>query len=252
MKIFICKCNNSTREQCISNGLFGSREDWITREMSIDDYCVLYDFSPNQQFIYGIWQVEEVGVDLDVKAFDGKFKHQISVKQLLNQPKKMTKDQFERISNETISVKSPIYVDIGLDFKNFVSAFEISPETFEKEVKKLGGIPYDGLFFYSQTEIKIYEVLQNKNVLFFTNASAMLGGKNKKLRPDFLICSEGRWGILEVMGKPWHPKTTAMEDHERARLFKDYKIDCIEFYDATYCYHDPEKIVNDFLSRLKS
>lgn len=113
-----------------------------------------------------------------------------------------------------------------------------------------GGIEHDGLRFRSQSEVKIYEVLKKRRVLFFPNATAILGGKNKKREPDFLVCQDGKWGIIEVMGEPYHPSSTAMKDHDRARLFKDYGIFYIEFYDATKCYNSPDEVVDEFLKRL--
>jgi hypothetical protein len=111
-------------------------------------------------------------------------------------------------------------------------------------------IEWDQLRFRSRSEIEVYEALKKRNVLFFANATAVLGGKNKKKEPDFLICQNGKWGILEVMGDLYHTPTTAMQDHDRARLFKDYGVSCIEFYDAKKCYNTPEGVVNDFLDRL--
>lgn len=111
-------------------------------------------------------------------------------------------------------------------------------------------IKHDELHFRSKTETRIYDALKKRNVLFFANATAVLGGKNIKREPDFLICKEGRWGILEVMGEAYHPAATAMRDHDRARLFKDYGIAVIEFYDAARCYNAPEDVVTDFLARL--
>jgi hypothetical protein len=110
--------------------------------------------------------------------------------------------------------------------------------------------PDDSLKFRSQSEIKIYDVLKRRNVLFFANATAVLGNKNAKREPDFLICQDGKWGILEVMGEQYHTGTTAMKDHDRARLFKDYGLFFIEFYDAAQCYNQPDSVVSDFLARL--
>ena len=72
-----------------------------------------------------------------------------------------------------------------------------------------------------------------------------------KKEPDFLVCLNGKWGILEVMGETFHPSATAIRDHDRARLFKDYGLVVIEFYDASRCYSDPEAVVDDFLRRLQ-
>jgi hypothetical protein len=113
-----------------------------------------------------------------------------------------------------------------------------------------GSLEYDELRFRSQSEINVYQALKKCNVLFFANATAVLGSKNMKKEPDFLVCQNGKWGILEVMGDRYHTPTNAMQDHDRARLFKDYGVSCIEFYDARECYSTPEKVVKDFLKRL--
>lgn len=125
-------------------------------------------------------------------------------------------------------------------------------------MKGASTIPHDGLHFRSKTETRIYDTLQKRPVLFFPNATAVLGSKpsdpkfpNKNKRePDFLICQDGKWGILEVMGESFHSAATAMRDHDRARLFDDYGVRCIHFYEASRCYSDPEAVVSDFLSRL--
>lgn len=110
-------------------------------------------------------------------------------------------------------------------------------------------IDHDGLKFRSQTEIRIYEVLKKRNVLFLANETAVMGGKGKKREPDFLVCQNGRWGVLEVMGSKFHENAT--NDHERARLFKHYGLNQIEFYDSERCYHDPDGVVEEFLGILK-
>ncbi|MFA7418164.1 MAG: hypothetical protein WCZ90_00660 [Melioribacteraceae bacterium] len=111
-------------------------------------------------------------------------------------------------------------------------------------------IEYDGLRFRSKTEIKVYDELKKRDVLFFANSTAILGNKGIKREPDFLICQNGNWGILEVMGDQYHTGANAMKDHDRARLFKDYGLFFIEFYDAVKCYNYPDKVVADFLLRL--
>lgn len=113
-----------------------------------------------------------------------------------------------------------------------------------------GTIEHDGLRFRSRSEIKIYDALKKRNVLFFANATAVLGGKAVKREPDFLVCQNGKWGILEVMGDQYHPSNTAIRDHDRARLFKGYGLFCIEFFNATRCYNEPNEVVDDFLKLL--
>lgn len=147
--------------------------------------------------------------------------------------------------------------EVGYDFYeiNFSMLLEMPPDD-EKliansaSLTSSGTIQHDGLQFRSKTETRIYDALKKRNVLFFANATAVLGGKDIKREPDFLVCLNGKWGILEVMGEQYHPSATAMRDHDRARLFKDYGLYYIEFYDASRCYNHPDEVVNDFLDRL--
>lgn len=117
-------------------------------------------------------------------------------------------------------------------------------------------IEHDGLWFRSKTEIRIYEALKKCSVFFFVNATGVLGGKKSisgrpELRePDFAVCLDGKWGILEVMGESVHTQRTAPRDHDRARLFKEYGVTMIEFFDAHRCYTDPEGVVREFLQLL--
>jgi hypothetical protein len=114
-------------------------------------------------------------------------------------------------------------------------------------------VEHDGLRFRSRAETRVYDALKGRHVLFFPNAAAILGGKqgDEKREPDFLVCAGGKWGVLEVMGERYHPGATAARDHERARLFKDYGLHFIEFYDAARCGLEPEAVVDDFLRRLE-
>jgi len=115
-----------------------------------------------------------------------------------------------------------------------------------------GPIEHDGLRFRSRSEIRVYDELKKRDVLFFPNATAVLGGRGIKREPDFLVCQQGRWGILEVMGEPYHTPRNAVRDHDRARLFQDYRIFLIQFYDAGRCYNEPASVVDDFLRRLSA
>jgi hypothetical protein len=112
-------------------------------------------------------------------------------------------------------------------------------------------ITWKNLRFRSESEKKIAEALDRANVLFFPNCLARLtttdGRKNKE--PDFLICHNGKWGILEVDGEPYHPPTRTVEDHKRDRDFIAYKI-FVQHYDAAECYNQPDRVVQNFLSLL--
>jgi hypothetical protein len=108
-------------------------------------------------------------------------------------------------------------------------------------------IEHDGLRFRSPAEIAIYDELKKRKLVFLPNAAAVFGCAGMKKEPDFLICSKGRWGILEVMGKEHHNETTAVKDHERARLFKEHGIICIEFFPGGRCLLKSSDVVDEFL-----
>ena len=110
-------------------------------------------------------------------------------------------------------------------------------------------IKHDELGFRSPAEISIYDELKKRRLLFFPNAAAILGESGKKREPDFLICHKGKWGVLEVMGQTYH--TDAVKDHDRARLFKEHGLLCIEFFPANRCEGRAAKVVDEFLSLLE-
>lgn len=150
--------------------------------------------------------------------------------------------------------------DAGLDIEGIdVAPFLEKPPQIDPKPLNAGSLvsqaalEHDGLRFRSRAEIQIHSALKRRKVLFFPNAAAILGGRTEedKKEPDFLVCLNGKWGLLEVMGEPFHPSATAIKDHDRARLFKDYGVVVIEFYDADRCYRTPEVIVDDFLQRLQ-
>lgn len=110
---------------------------------------------------------------------------------------------------------------------------------------------WNNLRFRSNTEIKVAEALDKAGVLFFPNCMARLGpiGERRNKEADFLICIEGKWGILEVDGEAYH--STAATDHERDRFFRTYGIRVIERFTASQCYNNPETVVRRFLAILR-
>lgn len=109
---------------------------------------------------------------------------------------------------------------------------------------------WEGLRFRSESEVRIAKVLDQGGVLFFPNCRGRLNvGKRRDNREaDFLVCHEGRWGILEVDGEPYHP--SAAEDHERDRLFRAYGIH-VERYTSERCFETPHVVVEEFLELLR-
>jgi hypothetical protein len=109
---------------------------------------------------------------------------------------------------------------------------------------------YDGLRFRSPAEIAIYKVLKQRAVLFLPNAAAVLGKTGRKREPDFLVCSGGKWGVLEVMGKRYHTTENALADHNRADKFENFGLSYVKFCEGADCLRNPEEVVDDVLKRL--
>ncbi len=109
---------------------------------------------------------------------------------------------------------------------------------------------WNGFYFRSKAEIKIAEALDRAGVLFYPNNKARLNKAQSRINKesDFLVFQSGKFGILEVDGRPYHQ--TAADDHERDRLFKRYGIRVIERFDATRCWNEPDKVVREFLEIL--
>lgn len=116
-------------------------------------------------------------------------------------------------------------------------------------------ITHDELRFRSRAEIAIHDELKKRDLLFFPNPAAILGRPDPerytKREPDFLICCNGRWGILEVSGEPWHSGAiSTAKDHDRSRLFQRYGLLCIQHFDSDRCKYSAANIVDEFLSLL--
>jgi uncharacterized protein YjbI with pentapeptide repeats len=112
---------------------------------------------------------------------------------------------------------------------------------------------WNGFYFRSQPEIKIAEAFDRVGILFYPNCRARLSsavGREGK-ETDFLVFYQGKCGILEVDGEPWHPPSRAVHDHERDRLFKVHGIRVVEHYDATRCSRQPDEVVQEFLEILR-
>jgi hypothetical protein len=108
---------------------------------------------------------------------------------------------------------------------------------------------WQGFKFRSATEIKIAEALDRAGVLFFPLPKARVVTPNghMNVEPDFVICHEGRWGILEVDGEPFHPAERSAIEHDRDRLFRRHGVVCVERFDSKKCYSNPDKTVEEFL-----
>jgi hypothetical protein len=112
---------------------------------------------------------------------------------------------------------------------------------------------WKNLNFRSKSEVRIAQTLDKERVLFMPNCTARVTSAEGRLNrePDFLVCADGKWGILEVDGEPFHPPSRTVHDHERDRLFKAHGIRIVEHYDASECFQRPEDVVREFLNLLR-
>lgn len=106
---------------------------------------------------------------------------------------------------------------------------------------------YNSMGFRSKTEVRICQALEQSGALLFPLPLADYKGDKKE--PDFLVSFKGKWGILEVAGKPYHPPSRAAEDHERARWF-EHKGIRVHIFDAERCYNHPKQVVTEFLDLI--
>jgi hypothetical protein len=110
---------------------------------------------------------------------------------------------------------------------------------------------YEGLRYRSMSEVKIAEALERAGVMYFPNCSARLGKGTRYTRePDFLIFHNGKWGILEVDGEPYHPPSRTVQDHARDRLFLEQGKIFIQHYDSKDCFNNPTGVVSQFIKLL--
>jgi very-short-patch-repair endonuclease len=96
----------------------------------------------------------------------------------------------------------------------------------------------------------VARAVDSAGVLFLPNCltRVQIGPDKRATREaDFLICHNGKWGILEVDG-PHHPR--AVVDHERDRVFRGHRIKVIERFDWEECYKDAPSVVQQFLTLL--
>jgi hypothetical protein len=111
---------------------------------------------------------------------------------------------------------------------------------------------WHGLRFRSRSEMIIAQALDRAGVMYLANCLARLGPPPDRLtrEADFLVCHDGRWGILEVDGEPFHPASRAAEDHERDRSFRLQGVSAVEHFDAGECRRDADGVVGRFLEVL--
>jgi hypothetical protein len=110
---------------------------------------------------------------------------------------------------------------------------------------------WNNLNFWSPAEREIAKALEKPGVLYLPNCMTRLGPPEHRYNKetDFVVCCEGKWGILEVDGKAFHQ--IAAQDYERDRQFARYGIRIIQRFTGKRCMENPDEVVETFLDILK-
>lgn len=111
---------------------------------------------------------------------------------------------------------------------------------------------WQGLNFWSVVERMIAEALDRRGVMYLANCMARVGPPDHRhnQEPDFLICHNGKWGILEVDGTTYHNKTVA-KDQEHDRQYQHHGVKSIQRFTALKCRENPDAVVAEFLDLLE-
>ena len=105
---------------------------------------------------------------------------------------------------------------------------------------------WNGSQFRSVAEVKIAEALDRAGVLFFPKATARLTTPNGKhnQEPHFLICYQGKLGILAVDVDDAEPEAAT------DGILQSQGIHIIQHYEVTECAAEPDRVVLEFLQLL--
>jgi hypothetical protein len=155
----------------------------------------------------------------------------------------------------SVTVEVAVYVEAWLRWRtpacDYVNNTQVHNQIADPSKVKT---TWNNLRFRSHSEMRIAIALDEAGVLFLPNCMGRLNGPGgrRNLECDFLVCHEGRWGILEVDGEPFHPPSRTVHDHERDRFFKAHGILLIEHFDSRECFENAKGVVQKFLGLLKS
>lgn len=124
----------------------------------------------------------------------------------------------------------------------------MSEKVFDRKAKQL--IIYNEMKLASKAEYEIAKVLEDVGVLFFPLPLAVKRETGipwqDHREPDFLVCLDGTWGILEVS---FHSDRYE-QDCEKTSWFQRAGILCVKCFTAERCHHEPKAVVDEFLTIL--
>ena len=119
-------------------------------------------------------------------------------------------------------------------------------------------ICWSGMYFRSNAELKIAQVLQERGVLFFANSQGTASLKGlpvtmdahglvERLEADFLVFRSGQCICLEVDGRHHNQPEHAFRDYAKERVLLREKIPTVRF-PAQECLIRPGEVVTEFLN----
>jgi very-short-patch-repair endonuclease len=129
-----------------------------------------------------------------------------------------------------------------------------SSKTYTEGLKEWGG-----MYFRSESEIRVAEELDKQGLMFFANLRGRVNNvtaplsKNQstgRLELDFLVFKNGQCLSLEVDGSHHEKSDQKLRDYARDRLLLKEQINTVRFT-ANECYEYPELVVQEIISFFK-
>lgn len=147
----------------------------------------------------------------------------------------------------------PDVADIGEDWRLQLGHAVSGKEAHNQAVEARRAVVWNNMRFQTAAELRIAQALEKAQALYLPNCKLSLGYTSREIRePDFLICHRGRWGILQILGDPFHENSTIPTDQDQDSLMREHGIRVIEYVDANDCIHNASAVVTDFLKILEA
>lgn len=144
-------------------------------------------------------------------------------------------------------------VEVDLDWRAKLLAEVETGVALNQNVYQKQPFVWRNIRFSSEPEVKIAEALERAGIMYIPNCLVRAGSPEEMVSrfPDFLICFDGKWGILEVDGQKYH-QGRATEDHERSRIIERHGgIAYLTRFDYRRCMDDPDGVIKDFIEVLQ-
>jgi very-short-patch-repair endonuclease len=165
----------------------------------------------------------------------------------------------EELEQENLDLKEKLLL-LDIQFENLVEREVEKRLKANQGIKAKKSLIWKGMRFRSKPEREIAIVLDEIGVMFFPLPSGRVmteeGMKTREI--DFLVCSRGKWGILECDGGLWHTfnsitkgqAPSAALDHKRDNDFNRHGQWFIKRFTDEECKANPHNVVRQFLDML--